>query len=155
MREFFKGWRRKVGCVALVMAVFLAAVWRRSQTYADGFVLPVSSNMFGIISSLSSMEFFVAGFQSDEAASQWLSSGWQTTRIRRNWKGDVLDDETTVGIGDNRWVWGRFGFGMFENDTGGNHRLVAVIIPFWSLVVPVTLLSAFLILWKPRKKLSP
>jgi len=31
MREFFHGWRRKVGCVALVMAV----AWMRSQQMRD------------------------------------------------------------------------------------------------------------------------
>ena len=28
-------------------------------------------------------------------------------------------------------------------------------IPYWSLVFPLTLLSAFLILWKPRKQTGP
>lgn len=30
MREFFKGWRRKVGCVTLLMALLLAVGWVRS-----------------------------------------------------------------------------------------------------------------------------
>ena len=35
MREFFCGWRRKAGCIALVMALALMAGWIRSYTLAD------------------------------------------------------------------------------------------------------------------------
>ena len=35
MGEFFKGWRRKVGCVTLVMACVFAAGWVRSLAIFD------------------------------------------------------------------------------------------------------------------------
>lgn len=41
MREFFRGWRRKVGCVTLVMACVLTTGWVRSigQSHAVQFPL--------------------------------------------------------------------------------------------------------------------
>ena len=35
MRDFFKGWLRKVGCVALVMACLFLSGWVRNHFYAD------------------------------------------------------------------------------------------------------------------------
>jgi hypothetical protein len=35
MRDLFRGWRRKVGCVTLVMALMLIAVWIRSFRGTD------------------------------------------------------------------------------------------------------------------------
>ena len=35
MREFFRGWRRKAGCISLVMALALMGVWIRSLSVMD------------------------------------------------------------------------------------------------------------------------
>lgn len=35
MREFLKGWRRKAGCVTLVVALGLMTVWMRSHYFVD------------------------------------------------------------------------------------------------------------------------
>jgi len=35
MGEFFKGWRRKAGCVTLVLACVMAVGWVRSQHFSD------------------------------------------------------------------------------------------------------------------------
>ena len=35
MREFFKGWRRKAGCVTLVMVLLLTSAWIRSYVAGD------------------------------------------------------------------------------------------------------------------------
>lgn len=35
MREFFKPWRQKLGCVTLLMACVVMAGWVRSSSYCD------------------------------------------------------------------------------------------------------------------------
>ena len=35
MREFFKGWRRKMGCVTLLMVCALMGAWARSYSVFD------------------------------------------------------------------------------------------------------------------------
>ena len=41
MREFFKGWRRKAGCIALAMAVFFTVSCVRSYFSHDGVAFPM------------------------------------------------------------------------------------------------------------------
>ena len=41
MREFFRGWRRKLGCIALVMAISACAQWWRSYALVDQVQLPI------------------------------------------------------------------------------------------------------------------
>ncbi|MDB5348549.1 MAG: hypothetical protein JWP89_6926 [Schlesneria sp.] len=35
MREFFRGWRQKVGCVTMVVACFVLGLWMRSLRIRD------------------------------------------------------------------------------------------------------------------------
>src|SRR5665213_3931590 len=37
MGEFFIGWRRKTGCVTLVVALAITATWLRSHEYSDSY----------------------------------------------------------------------------------------------------------------------
>jgi len=48
MAEFFKGWRRKVGCVTLVMACVFTAGWFRSLSHEDELVLLLFNRMHSV-----------------------------------------------------------------------------------------------------------
>ena len=52
-----------------------------------------------------------------------------------------------------QWDWAGFTFGaeQFRPGVMPLHRLEIYAIPYWSIVIPLALLSAYLILWKPRK----
>jgi hypothetical protein len=157
MFTFFHGWRRKAGWIAFAMTILLVIAWKRSQSYSDSLVSPSSPTRYGMISSEAGLEFFGAEFPTAEAGSKWMQSGWNSDRIRKSWDGRVLDINSSIAIGENLWVSERFGFCRFENRTGDEEdprRVKAVIIPYWSVIVPTALLSACLILWKPRKRLS-
>src|SRR5580698_5128736 len=39
MREFFRGWKRKVGVVTLLMACVLTVGWMRSWTITDWYII--------------------------------------------------------------------------------------------------------------------
>jgi hypothetical protein len=58
-------------------------------------------------------------------------------------------DPKVIGEAKWRWVWCGFDFCDSANDSDVQSR--SRIIPYWSLVLPLTLLSAWLILIKPRK----
>lgn len=118
MGEFFHGWRRKLGCVALVMAGLLASGWVRSHSCFDRAHMDWPSR---------SERHYVG---SEKGRIWWMcipynppvySVGWETEMIYRATQCDWRFDEDS-------WV-----------------------IPYWPLAVPLTLLSAYLILWKPRK----
>jgi hypothetical protein len=56
----------------------------------------------------------------------------------------------TIGIdGQINWLW--LGFCLYEVSLGENSRDSHLFIPYWSTVIPLTLLSAFMLLSKPRK----
>lgn len=148
MREFFKGGRRKAGCVALVMALAVFGVWMRGYGVSDAF-------SFGV----------------DEAGNNhWLNSSRDGIRWERysgaggviGWKQFPVPQSGTVfPVDDPEWLsicavdWRvrscGFDFGEWRSKQKDAFRCDYWLIPYWSLVLPLTLLSAYLILWKPRK----
>src|SRR5437016_951517 len=122
MREFFRSWRRKVGVVALVMACVLAASWIRSLAASD---------------------------------TVWIRIG-DRYQVLHHCDGGITLDSYEIPSAF-REVFPSFarhsqGFGPdYEQplayvDSGG------WMVPYSLLAIPMTLLSACLILWKPRPK---
>ena len=122
MREFFHGWRRKAGCVLLVMACGLATSWVRSWTIED------------------SIDFMLGHRQqritSDKERLLW--GAWDFTESGTYGWSSKPHPELSGG-----------GFVIFNSQ-----RPSFWTISHWTVVLPLTLLSAYLILWKPRKQKS-
>ncbi len=153
MREFFRGWRRKVGCVTLAMACLLGVFWGRSHLIADKIEVP------GWHSGSECKSY--AGYIS----LTWRSPSEQFEKIR--WTSEVLSEWSEVDIwtyNDARfeWNWSGIKFGSVatgvwsehrgEDSLSGEIRTHFRAVYDWVLVLPLTLLSAGLILWKPRKR---
>jgi hypothetical protein len=131
MREFFRGWRRKAGCVALVMACALMGAWIRSRAISDRIVI----RRYGHIT-----EYLV---------SELSGFGWKK---EIEWSliaaGGVVTDVPYC-----EWLGFKYGMRFAPEASLGLVAKVNVrIVPYWALTVPLTLLSAYLILWKPRTK---
>lgn len=126
MKDFFHGWRRKVGCVALVMACTLIGFWTRSQFDADVLCWSVGHETEVVISR-------------DGVLSWWRLA---TERpVPRFWNPRFVnqsrDGTHYVAIGD--WF---VELGAADSCS----------VPYWPFAMPLTLFAAFLILWKPRKQ---
>ena len=91
MGDFFHGWRRKVGCVTLVMACALALHWAGS---------------------------------------------YSTVNLPEDYYPDLESHH------------GNIEYTIFV----GTRREVVWTIPYASVTIPLTLISAYLILWKPHKR---
>ena len=122
MREFFRGWRRKVGCATLVMACVAGAAWSRSYLYSE-YIGIGTTNRIDV-------------FLSSQGLVRWAA--------------------IKPPPGD-RWFW------WGSNDTVGLFALMpydpSMFEPSWPgpycvIVIPLTLISAYLILWKPRPKVE-
>jgi hypothetical protein len=50
MKEFFQGWRRKMGVATLVMACVLSGLWMRSRIFDDSFYTNGNTSSFQIVS---------------------------------------------------------------------------------------------------------
>eukprot|EP00475_Leptophrys_vorax_P041280 TRINITY_DN77851_c0_g1_i1.p1 TRINITY_DN77851_c0_g1~~TRINITY_DN77851_c0_g1_i1.p1 ORF type:complete len:111 (-),score=4.48 TRINITY_DN77851_c0_g1_i1:36-368(-) len=51
MREFFRGWRRKVGCLILLIAFMLSVIWVRSYLADDVLTIAVSGGQHDLSSN--------------------------------------------------------------------------------------------------------
>ena len=156
MREFFHGWRRKVGCVALVMACVLACVWLRSLITYDVIHQNVGERNYGISScegrltlvwfSFATTEPFV-WHSGDVSKIDYFFRAPEPGEPKKPY--DPLREWRVIW----RWDWGGFHVGAGETGDPNNlTQIVTAVFPYAALVIPLTLLSAYLILWKPRQR---
>ena len=154
MREFFRGWRRKIGCVALMIAALFLSAWVRSLVIRDIFTWTFVEAKIGIVAK--SHQGTIGWLRNSPAFSK-QDDGWKSDN---DFRGNLFD--TWIDLDDVaddlkwRWQWAEFDFGaaswVDETMAPDDHNsIVVVIVPYWSIVTPLTLLSAYLILWKPRK----
>ena len=168
MREFFTGWRKKIGAVTLVMALMIVAVWIRSFRSTDIVNLhsiPNTSLMF--ISERSGIVFLWMNNEAPQFTDGRLDDSYvllgQNLRLNQimprelqpEWKFEWLGFQ----YGNARDVKGAaawvadihevFGSTVKASDFKGLIASV-LVIPHWSVVMPLTLLSAYLLLSKPR-----
>ena len=165
MGEFFRGWRRKIGCLTLVMALVAMAGWVRSLGRQDSLSIRqgkqvihiVSSSPFGIewqrkeelldgitVSPLwkKSLWFWTNPWDNHASSFNFFSDG----TIRLRWElfgfciGQKIHDDSTQM--PDAWV-------RANPESKTEWRIYR--IPYWSITVPLTVISAFLFLSKPRK----
>ena len=120
MGEFFKGWRRKAGLVTLAMALLLTVAWMRSRFTYDAIAFDIGSQQQLIISI--------------EDSITWWSFP------------DEIDDGNWVSISPSEWTEAADDFAEVQAKLGFREW----IVPVWCMVLPLTLLSAWLILGKTR-----
>ena len=128
MGEFFKPWRRKVGIVSLLMALVFMGGWVRSGNWADVFY---SRSGYALMSAKHHLT--------------WLrvrGVGSQSRRPFLKWESDDFSEEPWAY--NNKFSDRQIVTKFFP----GNLTMWAV--PYWSIVVPLTLLAAWLLLSKPR-----
>lgn len=110
MREFFCGWRRKAGCVTLVMALILFGGWMRSGQGFDQFWFQTQSTCYFVESSDGGIRAF------------WV---YERRRTRPyGWRTELIHET----------------------------RSDRTYVRYSPLVLTLTAVSAYLILWKPRQR---
>ena len=117
MREFFRGWRRKTGCVTLVMACALIGAWLRSYVICDEIQISDDHGDIREFASVSGWLYLLDwSYQGDNPprAALYLAS---------------VAPQSFVGCVDC--------------------SCDELAIPYWLLIAPLCLLSAYWILWKP------
>jgi len=163
MGEFFRGWKRKTGCVTLVMALAFTGGWLRSLRHQDTFGLIVGDETvvsllsdYGEIGSMCVWEIGDAGYASPSVTPP------MNLRERVFWETEIIDakmastEYLTFDLSErllaSEWTyhWNGFRFGATKSgpDVFG---VAALTAPYWSIVIPLTLLSAYLLLSNPRK----
>lgn len=129
MREFFHGWRRKAGVVTLVIACAVTGMWVRSNSMDDEIFFSIGNRRH---------RFRSADSQFSWAA--WPEQGW--THFHRA-SGRIEDRE--LELETPPWA-------LYATREMPPNSIIQWAIPYWYATTPPTLLSAILILWKPRKR---
>jgi hypothetical protein len=152
MREFFKGWRRKVGCVALVMACVLFAGWMRSLVFHFGIGFPNDTSLISSQGSLKWNRYSEFDAEHSPQPLHWFSMRHtypkgtpQWTKPIPLWTKPIWRYDTGAIAIDSYHV-------VDFDDKTILHSVDSWIVQYWAITTPLTLLSAYLILWKPRPK---
>jgi hypothetical protein len=148
MGTFFHGWRRKVSCVALLTACMLACAWVRSQDLKD--VVSVcrdNETLHWLVSSNGELRWItIHGLGGDP---YWSAHNhWRT--YPNNSSVAVVNPSTLTPYWNYASIGFSLGQGWVEDPISDSRGWV--IVPYWSITLTLTLLSAYLILWKPRKE---
>jgi len=160
MGDYFKLWRRKVGVVTLVMACVFTAVWIRSINRRETAAFSVRNNMrFQIFSQNGNVKIriIVSDFPVRDFFGQLdkviLLKPFFTSGVTREHA--VPIDEKMLIRDSSRWNLTGYGFVVanFKQEIL-SVRVSVWIVPYWLLVIPLTLVSAYLLLSKPRKSTS-
>ena len=126
MGEFFKGWRRKVGCITLVFTILAATAWFRSYVLFDGLYFGIGKTQHAL--NLMSGTLYW---------SRWYESAprncWESNDLLVNMP--QLASQIQTQTPDSTMVGG-----------------IDVRFPCHVMVLGMTALSAYLLLWKPRKR---
>jgi len=147
MSDFFHGWRRKAGCVTLVISSVAMAAWIRSRAIEDAFEFSLSRRPQVIVSSHGKIEWLwfddyaISSFSPAPAIPAFPLSSRTLSPISNFY----FDDP------ESRWQLEWYGF--YSSDSSLVLRRFCV--PYQFVTIPLTLLSAYLLLWpgkRPERK---
>jgi hypothetical protein len=169
MMGYFKPLRHKFGVMTLLMACVFSAGWVRSLLIAD--TLDISSGRFRR-DNIISLHASICWIRDDDKKPHNQFIHWYTGRHpARNYhetEAAALDTpehrfpahlpmelHSSFASVENEWYY--WGFATFDciRPSPSTLRTRVLAVPYWSLVVPLTLLSACLLLSKPRAKIEP
>lgn len=152
MKEFFHGWRRKAGCVLLLFAFMYLLGWLRSRMPFPATIGPATTiNEFRVSGLPFTSTQHVIVIPNELI---WIS-GTEDLLLVSEWHAQEI---ANVAVNDRESWTCRWRVG-FAGLSAGSHEAYGIRLnwwraPYWAIVWPLTLLSGYLILWKPRKRVD-
>jgi len=150
MGEFFKGWRRKIGVLTLVMALVFTVGWVRSISIYDRI------NLLAFVDRKPQECSYVIVSQH----SCIMLLRWEGTKPFRVLPSDVFhsgplapSDPPNSGLSYSDECLGQFCGAAFRQGHAANGQIkeYTFVLHYWHFVLPLTLVSLWLLLTKPRK----
>ena len=156
MGEFFKPWRRKIGVFTLLIACAFMTGWIRSSVNFDGIEI-VSNKTKCMLSSIrGQIRWFYA--HSDQARVEKRDIRFPSFALteKHNSEFELRGKHWSLVVGDFRAMGTSVLWGHYSDlvQTPGMPVLVDQFIaqiPYWSIVIPLALLSAYLLLSIPNR----
>lgn len=158
MRDFFKPRRRRLGVVMLGLACVLAAGWVRSRSITDIANFTYHNSAYVLCSGRGFIGYHRVFCNTPVAwtHSVKLSSSQTPFAIQRVLRLELEGMSSKALIEEmerHSNEWDRVPQSIFQDRSRPNER--SVTIPYWSIVIPMTLFSAWLLLGKPRLVKTP
>lgn len=165
MRDFFKGWHRKVGCIALVLASASLGIWIRGRVIQDYLAIGQYYYLFTTREGIGwQFAQLTEGVHFPNCIDWWTlpSQNSPLPVLPLEWRDinhQLSEDGNQFPIAGWHWQWIGFACAqapMTERKyTHGESiwvlgKVSYVILPHWFCSISLTLLSAGLILWKAR-----
>ena len=149
MGDYFKPWRRKIGVVTLVLACVFAAGWVRSLTRVDLIELNGKPWRYNVSSGFGQLHFWqmsplekkIPFFRASFVMKLKNFTGHTITNGVATF--DPMRNQTT-------WRWDWMGFHLSDG-MKGTVQVRLCFVPYWSIVIPLTLISLWLLLVKPHR----
>jgi hypothetical protein len=149
MHEFFHSWKRKVGGVTLVIACVFMAAWVRNQFAQESLNVPTgASSSIRFISGCHYLN--IVAMQSPAPENEMASFRYYHHKNSKNSAVIAVHVGMTtipIRISPFRLARSAFQFSHLEDLT-----LTMFSLPYWVLVAPLTLTSAWLLLSKQTPK---
>lgn len=152
--EYFKPWRRKIGVFVLLLACLFTAAWFRSLETINRLKMKTAQLQFNWVTSMNGGIVWQRVVPVDES----------------NWSKDINENGPTV-FGEFAEALAEYYSGFTSGGNFEKHRFLGVQmseyqnqtamgpiklkiwrLSYWRIIVPLTLLSAYLLLSKPRLK---
>ena len=145
MWDFFRGWKRKVGVVTLFLACSLSAAWVRSSFLQESLNLPIGErSSVQIVSQCQSLNLFAIRAHLADPQLHII-----------DYSGEKLYDTVPhVQLGGMRFSGPKGYFHLQFQMDAQTWSVMLITLPYWMLVLPLTLLSAYLLLKKSRTRES-
>jgi hypothetical protein len=135
MREFFSGWKRKLGCAALAIALVLMTASSRSLVIEDVLTFPFWKCGYQVASTRGCV-FWRCSWRSDgRDISGRFSAGWMSLELGNS--RPPVSESLLEQLG--------FAYRSAERRSVETRELM---VPYWLFAFPLGLLSAWLILGK-------
>ena len=151
--NFFFGWKRKLGVIMLLMSCLFMAGWVRSLGEIDVIHVPLGNHHEIAFSSGGYSLACRAGW--DEEGNEFLD--WETQPASNYDPSRRFSAIIDIGFDDPiQWFgkWAGFGIGVTPPKFRHFLREVYMIIPYWMITIPQTLVAGLLILARPLKSIQ-
>lgn len=150
---YFQPFRRKLGVLTLIMASLFAVGWVRSRLIVDFVWYPSPTSGYSI-ESLHGMIRLIKGTPvASRAPIQFGSENlWAPPHLKLDDNGKPLPFnpyEKLDIIRQSNWLLFGVCSGRIKNSSIA--QIEMCIIPYWSIVIPLTLISALLLVTNPRR----
>lgn len=159
MKEIFHGWRRKVGVFTLVIACMLCGLWMRSRIFHDSFYTNGNQSSFQIVSVDGKLAFSLITpryhrrpiINSETGHGHESVIGFDYDGEGQRSTYDPTIGDSSIGLGRKQIYYRMVFLGFQISDHRDYHgtRMKVCMLPYWFIVLPLTVFSAYLILRKP------